>query len=126
MNAAGLRILMLPELELVYFVRNSFSKLFKQYFQYGLYKPLVIKKVKQGLRLRHLVPAVFVFYLFFLPLSFLNLLFLIPLFLYILLTIVVALGFKEKFSIKLKSLFVFPVLHIAYGSGFIFGLKKLW
>jgi glycosyltransferase involved in cell wall biosynthesis len=126
MNAAGLRILMLPDLEVVYFVRNSLSMLYKQYFQYGLYKPLVIKKVKEGLRLRHLIPAFFVSYLLFLPISFLNQLYLIPLFLYIILSFVVTLGFKEKFSIKLKSLFVFPVLHIAYGSGFIIGLKKLW
>ncbi len=119
-------LLMLPELEVVYFVRNSLFTLYKQYFQYGLYKPLVIKKVKEGLRLRHLVPAFFVSYLLFLPLSFLNLLYLMPLFLYIMLSFVVALAFKEKTSIKLKSLFVFPVLHIAYGSGFIIGLKKTW
>jgi GT2 family glycosyltransferase len=125
-NAAGLRILMLPELEVVYFVRNSISKLFKQYYQYGLYKPLVIQKVNAGLRLRHLVPAFFVSYLLFLPLSFVNLLYLMPLFIYLMLSFVVALAFKEQLSIKLKSILVFPVLHIAYGSGFIMGLKKLW
>jgi hypothetical protein len=51
---------------------------------------------------------------------------LMPLFMYLMLSFVVALAFKETISIKLKSILVFPILHIAYGSGFIVGMKKLW
>jgi glycosyltransferase involved in cell wall biosynthesis len=125
MNAAGFRMLMLPDIEVVYFVRNSLSKLFKQYFQYGLFKPLVIKKVKKGLRIRHLVPALFVLYLIFLPLSFFNSIYLIPLVIYILLSALVSFSNNLSFFVKLKAILTFPVLHIAYGSGFLLGMRKM-
>jgi glycosyltransferase involved in cell wall biosynthesis len=58
-HAAGHRILLLPELEVQYFVREHLPALWTQYFQYGFYKPLVFKKVKSGIRMRHLVPPAF-------------------------------------------------------------------
>ncbi|MCB9276501.1 MAG: hypothetical protein H6564_20875 [Lewinellaceae bacterium] len=40
-----------------YFVRDSFRNLFRQYYQYGYYKPLVLKKVGQVVKARHLAPV---------------------------------------------------------------------
>ena len=68
-NKYGFRILMTPEMKTEYRVRNSLGKLFSQYFQYGFYKPLVLKKVKSGAKLRHFIPSLFVLYLFSLPIS---------------------------------------------------------
>ena len=67
MNANGLKILMDPSMEATYYVRDDFKSLWSQYFYYGLYKPLVFKKVRSQLRLRHLVPPAFVVYLLALP-----------------------------------------------------------
>ncbi len=54
-------------MEATYYVRDNFMSLWSQYFYYGLYKPLVFKKVRSQLRLRHLVPPAFVIYLVALP-----------------------------------------------------------
>lgn len=127
MNAAGYRILMVPEMECEYHVRSSLASLFKQYFEYGLYKPQVIRKVAAGLRIRHLIPAIFCLYLFSLPIiawtGFYFLL--VPLLLYLIL--LVRFSFISKLSLmsKLASLVVYPVLHFSYGLGCVLGLFKL-
>ena len=124
LNQAGLRILMLPELEVVYYVRNSLGALFQQYYQYGYYKPLVLKKVRSGLRLRHLVPAAFTLYLLALPLAIWQPLWLVPLLLYGALCSWASLRAEAPWPVRLRMPWVFPVLHTAYGSGFLRGLFK--
>lgn len=127
MNAAGYRILMVPEMKCVYYVRETLSGLFKQYFQYGLFKPLVLKKVRSGIKMRHLIPAGFVIYLLLLPLSwlFMDKLALVPLLTYMVLLFYTAIGSNLKIKSKTYLLLVYPVLHISYGIGFLFGLRKL-
>lgn len=118
LNKAGYKILMLPDLEVIYLVRNSFSSLYSQYYQYGFYKPLVFKKVKGSIKLRHLIPLCFVIYLFSLPITLLLPYWISPLMLYVLLSFYF--GFKSNFSFltKLKTVVAFPVLHFSYGYGF--------
>ncbi len=107
-----------------YYVRNSLSKLGSQYFQYGLYKPLVLKKVKSAIRLRHLVPAFFVLYIVSLPLAYAVPVLLLPLLMYGALALYFS--FKNSLTVKQKflALLVFPTLHLSYGAGFIVGLFK--
>ncbi len=126
LNAAGFRMLMLPELEVVYYVRDSLSKLFVQYYQYGLYKPMVLRKVRSGLRLRHLIPALFVLYLLSLPLAIAWPLWLLPLGIYLSLAVYFSLLTQAPWPVRLRMMVVFPVLHIAYGTGFLRGLPALW
>lgn len=126
MNARGLKILMDPEMELTYFVRDDFASLWSQYYHYGLFKPLVLKKVNSGFRLRHIIPALFVLYIVAAPLLFLmSPVTALPLILYIML----ALLFSIRISLKPKKLtqafIAFTVLHISYGLGFIVGIKKI-
>jgi glycosyltransferase involved in cell wall biosynthesis len=122
LNAAGLRILMLPELETTYFVRASLSKLFQQYFQYGFYKPLVFKKVRKGIRARHLIPAAFVAYLMSLPVMVFWPWWGLPLGLYFGLVLFFSLSAKTSWPVRLAAMAVYSTLHIAYGWGFIRGL----
>lgn len=126
MNANGYKILMVPEMECTYYVRNSFSTLFKQYFQYGLYKPLVFAKVKSGIKPRHIIPSMFVLYLLILPvLSYtIGLYSCIPLFIYT--TGLIVNAFYNTLSLSTKILIVvaFITLHISYGSGFLVGLPR--
>jgi GT2 family glycosyltransferase len=126
MNANGLKILMDPSMEATYYVRDDFSSLWSQYFNYGLYKPLVFKKVRSQLRLRHLVPPGFVIYLMILPLLlFFSLIILMPLFLYV----VLALFFSLKITRKPRGVFYamisYSILHLSYGAGFCWGIFKL-
>ena len=123
-NSLGFKILMIPEMSSVYYVRDSYIGLFKQYFKYGLYKPTVLKKVKGAVKLRHLIPAFFCLYLFSLPVGlYFNFWFLF-LFVYLLLITVAALMINEKLTIKIVAIPAFLILHLSYGLGFIIGLIK--
>ncbi len=121
-NSKGFKIMMEPKMQATYFVRDSYLKLFKQYFRYGLYKPSVLRKVKGAVRVRHLIPSLFVIYLLTLPLIVINKLWLIPLVIYLILITGISLNCKSNLLVKVLCIPVFPVLHISYGFGFLFGL----
>jgi glycosyltransferase involved in cell wall biosynthesis len=54
---SGGRILLLPDLVVDYLARGSLGKLGRMYYQYGYYKPLVVRKLGEVPTLRQLVPA---------------------------------------------------------------------
>lgn len=126
LNHYGFKILMIPELSIIYFVRDSIEKLFTQYFQYGLYKPLVLKKVPSEWKWRHLIPSLFVLYLISLPLALIFPLWILPFLLYVFLDIYFSFKASAPWQVRLRMLLVYPVLHIAYGAGFLAGLTKIW
>ncbi|MCX7745015.1 MAG: glycosyltransferase family 2 protein [Flavobacteriales bacterium] len=124
---SGLRIYQDPAIKSYYFPRKNFRELFKQYFGYGLFKPVVIKKIKSEWKFRHFVPMVFTAYLITLPfLFFVNRIFVAPLILYFLLSIIFSLAKKGSPNEVILRIFIFPTLHIAYGLGFWKGLLKLY
>ncbi len=55
----GGRILLMPTARAYYVARKSLRQLWRMYFQYGYFKPLVARKVKRVMTLRQLVPALF-------------------------------------------------------------------
>lgn len=122
-KSLGKRIYQSPEIKLYYFPRSTIRSLFEQYFQYGNYKPLVLQKIKSEIKLRHVIPSLFVLYLIFMPVlvlihqSFAAFLFLYIIFLFFF-------SFRNAMPIKAKllCLLVYPTLHVAYGLGFIKGL----
>src|ERR1039458_10605647 len=79
----GKKIYLNPDIKLWYIPRNSYSGFFQQYFQYGFYKPMVLRKIKSEIKFRHLVPSIFVIYIFLCILFAMFPLILIPLFIYI-------------------------------------------
>jgi len=118
----GFRILLDPILETEYFVRDTLSDLWSQFFYYGMFKPLVFKKVQSGKRIHHKVPALFVFFLpvFFL-LGFKEPIFWIPILVYLSILVVISFIYQQTLRMKLFSILVFPCLHIAYGLGYLVG-----
>ncbi|MFM6927908.1 MAG: glycosyltransferase family 2 protein [Bdellovibrio sp.] len=60
LNAGG-RIVLLPENKVKYFARDTFLKLSKMYYQYGLYKPFTNYKAKRIMSWRQFVPTSFLF-----------------------------------------------------------------
>jgi succinoglycan biosynthesis protein ExoA len=56
---AGGRMLLIPSLKAVYHVRSSLPALWRQYWQYGVWKGRFVRRFPQSLRLRHLVPPAF-------------------------------------------------------------------
>lgn len=122
----GKKIYLNPKIKSEYFPRNTISKLFSQYFQYGLYKPLVLKKVKSEIKMRHLIPTFFLLYLLILTpvIYYIGIISLLPLLSYFVLAILYSLKNIGSVQEKVYCLLVFPALHISYGSGFILGLFK--
>jgi len=116
---AGMRIWQDSSLVIDYFSRSSLNKLFKQYFEYGLYKVRVIQKRKQIISLRHLIPSFFLISL------------LVPFFsFYSFLTYFVTSLF---YSIKIGKLNIlkwlpcqisFFTIHLSYGAGFLYGIIR--
>ena len=125
LNHHGYKIMMEPEMESVYFVREDLASLWKQYYYYGLYKPMVLKKVRTGMRLRHLVPAGFVIYLLMLPfLLLLHPLFIIPLLIYFFGALLILSATFSNIKDILFGFLAFLTLHLSYGIGFLKGLFK--
>jgi succinoglycan biosynthesis protein ExoA len=56
---SGGRMLLLPALKATYHVRPSLRALWRQYWQYGVWKGRFVRRYPQSLRFRHLVPAGF-------------------------------------------------------------------
>jgi succinoglycan biosynthesis protein ExoA len=122
---ADLQIYQSPKIKSYYYPRETFLSLYRQYFGYGNFKPLVLKKNKSEWKIRHFVPMLFVIYLLILALTVWYFpAILILLILYLLLDIYFAARVPHSMRVKFLSLLVFPILHISYGVGFCLGLLK--
>jgi hypothetical protein len=86
---------------------------------------VVLKKVSSGLRIRHLIPSGFVFYLLTLPIALVQPIWLVPGILYLFLILLFALRSGLSLSAKAALFAIYPALHISYGSGFLKGLFTL-
>ena len=123
-KSKGKKIYQNPEIRLWYYPRSNLRGLFRQYYQYGLFKPMVLKKVNSEIKLRHLIPSCFLLYFLSLPLAFVSPFWLIPMALYMLLDVAFSLKAKGNLKVKLAALLVYPTLHVSYGAGFLRGLFK--
>ncbi len=136
LRAQGGRILLSPGIRSQYRVRSTPRALWRQYYQYGFWKIRVLQKHSRQMRTRQFVPPAFVLALF---ISFLLLLFfilhpsyfilLVPsasiLVLYLLVSTLTTIQHpNSQFLIPNFFLlpFVFAILHISYGLGFLTGL----
>jgi glycosyltransferase involved in cell wall biosynthesis len=125
LTSKGGKIFISPSVKSVYYVRDTPSKLFNQYFYYGLYKPLALNKVKAKIIFRHFVPFIFVLYLISLPLAYIFPSWLLPIIIYFLIISWNALISRLNVNSKIYLFLIYPIIHIAYGIGFIFGMLKL-
>ena len=130
-NETGGKVYVTPKIRCIYYPRDNYTSLFKQHYEYGLWKVAVIKKHKRPARITHLVPMLFVlFILMFSILSFVSKLalytFLSVLSLYIVLDAYFSFSSKyiSSFLDKLRLMYVHFILHISYGIGFWVGIFK--
>lgn len=125
-QSLGYKIYLNPRIKSTYYPRKSYRSLFTQYFQYGLFKPTVLRKVKAGFQWRHIIPALFVIYLvLLLPLLIIaGPVMLLPLALYFLLAVFFSSRQITSAGDFINRPFVFFTLHFAYGSGFCLGMSK--
>jgi hypothetical protein len=100
------------------------------FYQYGLFKPLVVKKLKKPTSLRQLIPPFFLIGLIlgFILSAFSKIflyLYLLSISCYIALNILITTNaiIKERKNLTLLPL-IFPCIHISYGYGYIVGLIR--
>ena len=123
-KSLGKKIFLNPEIKLWYYPRGSLGSLFRQYFEYGIYKPFVLKKIKSEIKFRHIIPTLFVLYLFTLPLSLYFIYLIIPLFIYFFVDLTVSLSSKGRLGVKIWSILVYPTIHLSYGTGALLGIFR--
>ena len=125
---AGKKIWMDPTIKTKYFARQSFIKLFKQYFNYGFYKIRGIQKRGEVFSIRHLIPSFFIISLiitlvigFFLQLLWVT--FSVG-FLYLIFNLSASIFVSPSFRLIHLISLAYWTLHLGYGLGFIWGLIR--
>ena len=130
---SGGKIYLIPSIVTKYFARDKISKVRKMFYQYGLYKPLVNKKLGAPATIRQFFPLVFVLGLILgAILSFIHWIFagiyLFVVSLYLLLAcFFTAKSVKRtgKFGLFLYQPFTYFTVHTSYGWGYLVGIYKI-
>ncbi len=126
----GGKIFLIPDLKIKYFARENFTKMFKMFYQYGYFKPLVNLKLKLPASFRQFVPPLFVTFLVVGGIlsifnKFVFKIYVFGLALYLIINIIISYKIaREKQKLRLfpylmKSFFL---IHISYGIGYLKGL----
>ena len=122
------RILVIPDIKMKYYCRDSFKALSKQYYKYGVTKVVAFKKYRKILSLKSVLPALmlllvllfFIISLFWKPVLIVNLLLVSLYFL-------ISSGFAIYNVIKFKNtnffnnVFTYWILHLSHSLGFLKG-----
>jgi glycosyltransferase involved in cell wall biosynthesis len=130
---AGGRVLLDSRIRVAYIPRGSYRGVFRQYFRYGFWKVRVMRKHKQVLSGRSLVPPIFVASLavlvpaaIFLPVA--RLILGLELAAYLIGAIVF--GYRavrrrrEPLGLLPRVVAVYPMFHVGYGVGMLWGLAR--
>lgn len=127
---AGGKIYLIPQLVCEYYARDTAKKVYKMFYQYGVFKPLVNKKLGSPATVRQFFPLFFVLGLLAGPVVCL----LLPVlwwayFAVIMLWFILATSFSLKDSMNLKRIltqnWIYFVVHFGYGWGYIVGIYKI-
>lgn len=126
-RAAGGKFYFNPEICCIYYSRNTVKKMAKQAFGNGKWNMVLLKYQNSALSLRHLVPFAFVLYLiasiiiglfskffWFLEIG--------VLLVHLMLGLLAACKKTRKLSEIVKMPFLFLVLHVSYGTGYLSGI----
>lgn len=122
------KILLSPDIVSYYHARDSLLKLWKMYYQYGYFKPLVARKIGSILTWRQLVPALFVLLLAVAGASVIllenldHLPFILPaIYAIVCLLLSTRIALKKGPYLLCFLPVVFFVLHFSYGLGYLAG-----
>jgi glycosyltransferase involved in cell wall biosynthesis len=130
---AGGRILLAPEVVSYYYGRRTRRQIARMYYQYGYYKPLVVRKVGGVMTLRQLVPPAFLITITAGLIAALVSRAAAAIWLGLIGTYGLAVIGAAAAAIRTRGLrcaaaliTVFPVLHLSYGAGYLAGLYRAW
>ena len=126
----GGKILLLPQVVIDYFARDSLTKTAKMFFQYGLFKPLVNHKLHKPTTLRQFIPPMFfagliaggVLSIFSKTIMWLLVSVLI---LYVLCCFAFGRNKERVWPDILWMPFTYATIHLSYGCGYWLGILKM-
>lgn len=126
----GGRIILLPDVKIKYYARDTIRKVWRMFYQYGLFKPLVNSKLKAPATVRQFFPPTLVIGLIFGLIICLAWhpfiwVYLIGIGLYLMLDIFFSFQKKASISEQLYRAIIYPCVHIAYGIGYITGSWRI-
>jgi cellulose synthase/poly-beta-1,6-N-acetylglucosamine synthase-like glycosyltransferase len=127
LTRAGYLIFLSKDIRSKYYVRASFEKLFRQYYQYGYWKVYVGRKHGAVSTFRQLIPMLFVLFLvagaFLSPLhTYVFRAYMGTIVLYLASAVYFAARKSEKAGQVPEIVFTFMILHFSYGSGYLRGI----
>lgn len=130
LRKAGGKVFLSPSVKSYYYVRNSITKLFMQYFSYGYWQIAFLKKHKEPISIRQLIP--FTFFLVLILLIILSVviskpivgIFLPILYVIVLITAAIPVSLKEGIKVAINFPIAVFILHFSYAAGFVTGLFK--
>lgn len=128
----GGKIYIIPDVVIDYYARTTYEKSAKMFYQYGLFKPLVNKKLGYPATIRQFFPLVFLLGLILgLGLSFVSSVLFAIYITVILFYLALSIAFSLISSVKNRRMllilylpYVFFIIHISYGFGYLIGLVK--
>ena len=126
----GGKIYLLPNLVVDYFARDTIKKTGKMFYQYGLYKPLVNKKLGSPATIRQFFPVAFVLGIILggvigLVSHYMLVFYSLVLTLYILLALLFSLRSSRSIIQICYQLCTYFFIHWNYGWGYLVGLYKI-
>jgi glycosyltransferase involved in cell wall biosynthesis len=110
---SGYKIALVPNIEVEYYARESLAKLWKMYYQYGFFKPLVNKKLGSAATIRQFAPPALIL---FLPLT------ITPYLLFLLLAFSYGTFISKNPIVALLFSVSVATMHFSYGTGYILGM----
>jgi glycosyltransferase involved in cell wall biosynthesis len=128
----GGKIFLIPDIKIRYYARTSVKSIWKTFYQYGLFKPLVNRKVGRPATLRQFIPPVFVLFLilsaigsiFFKLVSFIGI---ISIAFYFMIDLIFTFSISAKQSQPLLIVYlpwIFFIIHVSYGFGYLHGIGR--
>ena len=120
----GKSIYLIPGIHTIYYARDSITKTWRMFYQYGLFKPLVNSKIHHPASIRQFVPMLFVLGIVIgFPLCFVHtvlwMLYVCIIGLYVLLISVIGCKYRNAYLPV-----VFATIHLSYGIGYWHGIGK--
>lgn len=132
LRKAGGKILLTPAIKSRYYTRSSLGKLWSQYFQYGFWKMQMLRKHPRSVRIRQLVPPLFVLALLLsgalsVISSFAAWMFALITASYLSLSLAFSLFIAARRGWRYFPVLplIFACLHLSWGLGFLYSLARL-
>lgn len=126
----GGKIYLIPYLIVDYFARNTIKKTGKMFYQYGLYKPLVNKKLGSPATIRQFFPLAFVLGLIFglilsILIKYILISYVVVVTMYFLLALMFSLKSYSSISQVMWQIATYFTIHLNYGWGYLVGIYKI-